>query len=849
MDPIFPYGLDRRDVHPGLNDPDPYKNPTTFFSMIGEGMPKPTSFPNERKARQEARHRSENIFSNWTTLQAILEKHEDVIRKRWMKKSKEQRKKILLQAWPNMSAAHRPDFVAFRKEGRSKPKINKFKDAYLWPYINLEDLTPGKSLLLFLNARGRHLPQMFAYSDFEATHLGRITLALIPPFLNEYSIYLTGDSPETYGRLVSWDDDPEACSQQVTEHGLAFHPGEALMILEIQKEIMRFLVECCENILQDLLPGSLTDPQFTPQPEPPAITGDPREWPTLAAINAEAPYRVPAHLDFDRLLALISAQRSAAEDQIWALREDPGYFGDLVKDWSEHRQETLLDTHGKTHPNLNKPLFWEYVLGSVVTDAYGAFIFWDLVYQQVTKLAALKIKYADVISPKDNLPEEYLKAILKLRFLLKESTKGPIFSLKQGLVASGPFRQKFENLPQDSDSTIIRTKTKGGIGDDFLLFLFTCLWDEKQLSLLRLTNVMDEIERTIQTVPGQKDRLTSWVARVYSSLGVIAGALHQIDMYQPWANGFENDAMQYQEAMESEYTQDLSEVANLVNKLRGGQCFKLGVPSDGRFHYPSDKRRTQQTTEAMRKAESNLDLFWQKVDQTYKARTGRTLQDAIRHLLTTDRQIERTPEWTAPPPPPPTAKQPKTNAEDSPIYRPFSQLSLDRKEDPSTLPSPAKTTKVKTRGTPSTPFPSTTTTTTTPTDPRHLPAAPPPQIHVPKRAYKVLTTLFPTPSATFTDPPGEIAWTDFLAAMHSVGFSPEKLYGSVWQFAPPRGMAVERSIQFHEPHPRGKLAFRVARQFGRRLARAYGWESGMWVVDRDVGDGEGGRRDGVGERE
>lgn len=59
------------------------------------------------------------------------------------------------------------------------------------------------------------------------------------------------------------------------------------------------------------------------------------EWPTLAAMAAEAPYRVPANINFDQLQAVIAARRSAAEDHIWVLREDPGYFRDAVGDEGE----------------------------------------------------------------------------------------------------------------------------------------------------------------------------------------------------------------------------------------------------------------------------------------------------------------------------------------------------------------------------------------------------------------------------------------------------------------------------------------------------------------------------------
>jgi hypothetical protein len=65
--------------------------------------------------------------------------------------------------------------------------------------------------------------------------------------------------------------------------------------------------------------------------------------------------------------------------------------------------------------------------------------------------------------------------------------------------------------------------------------------------------------------------------------------------------------------------------------------------------------------------------------------------------------------------------------------------------------------------------------------------------------------------------------------MASTGFRIEKLYGSVWQFSP-TSLDVERSIHFHEPHPKGKIPFEVARRHGRRLTRAYGWHGGMFVL-------------------
>ena len=70
--------------------------------------------------------------------------------------------------------------------------------------------------------------------------------------------------------------------------------------------------------------------------------------------------------------------------------------------------------------------------------------------------------------------------------------------------------------------------------------------------------------------------------------------------------------------------------------------------------------------------------------------------------------------------------------------------------------------------------------------------------------------------------------------MHSAGFSVEKMHGSAWQFTPTK-LDVERSISFHEPHPGDKLAVRVARRYGRRLNRAYGWDAASFMLAAKAG--------------
>lgn len=254
------------------------------------------------------------------------------------------------------------------------------------------------------------------------------------------------------------------------------------------------------------------------------------------------------------------------------------------------------------------------------------------------------------------------------------------------------------------------------------------------------------------------------------------------------------------------------------------RAVNLGKPSAGKFIYPVDKRRTKENVKALRSAEANLDAFWTAIDQAMIAKAGDLSGTAVRNLLIQPRILQRTGEWIEPVKPSPKAPAKKQEGEVDlypsyqPISRYYSEIPIQKLE----IAEPK--TKVKTRGTPP---PATAPITEAEKLLQPNPADRQPTFSVDARALKVFKTIFFNPTMTST--PGEVPWNEFLHAMTSVGFTVMKLYGSAWQFQPTK-LDVERNIQFHEPHPRGKLPFRVARLYGRRLNRAYGWFGGMFSL-------------------
>ena len=255
----------------------------------------------------------------------------------------------------------------------------------------------------------------------------------------------------------------------------------------------------------------------------------------------------------------------------------------------------------------------------------------------------------------------------------------------------------------------------------------------------------------------------------------------------------------------------------------------LGDPLDGKYDYPASKRHTEDNVDQMRFAEGCLDALWEELESSVKKRTSLSVNKIIKNRLLEPRELHRTPEWMPP------------------LVAPKAALVL-KDRDPNishfgTAPSvkdvitPAKPkTKIKTRGARG--------TTEDSDDKTSSPEAPDPRvaeitrtIKVPKRAYKVLSALFPSAGAD-SHQRMEIAWEELLQAMNTIGLQPEKLYGSVWMFMPKASdeckVEMKRSIQFHEPKEvrRGsKIPPNMVRTFGRRLKQAYGWEDGMFVCE------------------
>jgi hypothetical protein len=431
---------------------------------------------------------------------------------------------------PNIPLNHRPDFEAFIKESPTqKAQGTRFRDAYLRPYINVEDLIEGKMLLLFLNTRARNPPNVFARADFNALHIGQVSGAVMPAFFNEHTMLLSDASDwKQYGKVVSWDEDSRAFDWM--QNGIEFIPGEGLMVLEIQNGLYEFLLKCCQLLFQDANPEDLANEQLPVLPEPEPIVNKDNAYASINVVASEAPYRAPAAVDFARLRDIVAAQRDEAVDHFWAMREDPSYFAGTVREWAEHRQETILDTRGRSHPLLDNIEFWNRVASMVAHNAYEMVLQWVIIHEKLQEVARCQERYKNRNNSTLDLPEDYEQALRRLKEVLEKLSKMPIEALRIGVPPSPPMRSKWVRQPQEAGTAIIKVGTKAGMGKDPLMFLFTVLWDEQQRFLFTLPRLMDEMERLTQHHPKQEPKVSVWVGDRIAELALMAEIIHQVDL-------------------------------------------------------------------------------------------------------------------------------------------------------------------------------------------------------------------------------------------------------------------------------------------------------------------------------
>lgn len=279
-------------------------------------------------------------------------------------------------------------------------------------------------------------------------------------------------------------------------------------------------------------------------------------------------------------------------------------------------------------------------------------------------------------------------------------------NLEYSAPASPPLRSIYARVPQSSFAAEITISREPIDISDSPIFILEALWDPVRTEAFGLSNLVDQLEHLALNHSSEKSRLSTFVSDILSDIGLLAQARDELDSFQPWASGMDHEFQKVRSSIEKKVSEQFSarKVIDSNMKFVVTGLGPLGCPvylGERRFHYPSDKRQTRETTDAMRLVEQNLDQFWGKFNSKYKSKVGKPINQIVEGFLFENRNLQRTPEWVEP-----EAKPKKSTPETLPaVQDSFSYLDLGSAESTSPYVFSAPKSKVKTRGVASTPKP------------------------------------------------------------------------------------------------------------------------------------------------
>ncbi|KAK3328093.1 hypothetical protein B0T19DRAFT_423676 [Cercophora scortea] len=816
------------------------------------------------EAQRLAKERSIKIITAFSKLSEIIGRHEGTIQRRWMKKTRTHRLRILLKAWPSMPKMHRPDTKAYHNElSHSGTEIaSESRQAYLWPYINQEDLSDPRHFLLLLNARGRNPPKAFSYVDLDAAFYGYFWEGLGARVVPDGHKIILNSVPvadaRNYAMVIPCgllgEGNIIGSYHMPGDH--EFCPADGLMILEVQERLMAFLVECCEDILHDIPTPFLVSDAFPVQPEPQLQADSDTSGPgseSFLTIATEYPYRLPV-LDVDWIDSVLTAKVTGVEDHFWALREDPGYFAEQLQESTDHLAPEMFMEHAARLKEGPPPHNSE---GASIYRAFlevFCYLHFELenfrhLHERFCTFKALHRKYCPNNTVPAFAPEEYIHAVLRFRHCLEMTIGHSVRRFLLEVMASPSLRCFFKTANEQDikDMYNITVKDKIQLSLAKTKTEFALLWVlvrigcyQVQSSCRGLCVYLDELERLVQTDEEAKRLISPRLARLVGGLSIMAQCWNQLEVSQlrRWFLDCPDfDHVEYLEANRFDnqvFDQTMSMLPAFVKIIKLSITTQLGWLERVDTYYPVGQRLTKNVVNRLQYAENELDKFWARFSRAM-AKDEPLAGGALFRLLSQPRVLQRTPKWVEP-----TRAEPKkksTSVQD--VDTSLGNLTIANFRGEFDTSSNAfkksdislRNVKSKTRGiahqTPSPQVEKSGTSAEVDSETQQEAQQPGQTFSVNARALKVFRTLFYNPSTTST--PGEVAWNDFLHAMTSMGFAVEKLYGSVWQFRPTRH-GITRPIQFHEPHPKGKIAYRHARRHGRRLRNAYYWSGDMFVL-------------------
>jgi hypothetical protein len=610
--------------------------------------------------------------------------------------------------------------------------------------------------------------------------------------------------PTSYGRIVdikASDGTPPAGDQS-----FRVCSRKGIFALHIQERIVRFLCACAKFILPDISRETI---MASPVAEEPLMSNliDAKQGSESSFSSGlmTAPYRGWHRRNFAKLRGHVTATLDKQKEHLWLLHEDPDYMADTLREYEDH-------VHPSVKVNLStipgKRAFQTHIVRCMAMESYCTLARWDELDRRFSD--------CDKIFEDDDSIHDQIHAI----GAVERIAKGLQTYLASELAVATRTAPNIRNLVKFThDASTKMTKIKGrdnlSATQTQLMHIYEEFADLDSILKrpVALSFLLESIDLVLRSHSDCQTMVSARVLSLLTDLSIVADCLVQIKLWRmsPAVQTCRHEDCNYQLDL-PEYTQFM-EWAYQVNQIPLAPQHLY--PYQVKLYYPAHKRPTRDHIEAMRRAESNLDRFWGDFDLLVEKKTGHARHSVIHNCLAG--APHRTKPWDEPE---------ISNKETPPSYEPFSNMDHDRALQVTGCfdkMSIEERTKTKTRGTPA---PNAATAQNLAVEqPKSMPTSVRKTFKVDPRTHKVFKTIFYTSTMETGDLPKSIKWDEFKRAMTRLGFVVENMQGAAWQFTPGDANGADRNIQFHMPHPVSDLPYIMAKRFGRRLGRVYGWSA------------------------
>ena len=791
--------------------------------------------------------------------------------KRW-RNSEAKRKVYLEKVQPHIYPFSQP-LIDIASRIKLLPEARKHKNAYLLPYINIEDLSKNSTYLIrLLHYRTTVPPEDFVHFDNAQMQPGW-TYGGLSEKSAEGCIVMQG---EQYGIWKDFD-------RQAVHNGNAYGAIRGLLILEAQQVLMSFLRQTVCIILD----VSATKPEGhhpeTPNTSPASaafpyydlsscskwmrfIKAEPHQnqaWLSVASVYTQQAYSSPPCFDIDTMIEIAETKAMEAGDELWLLQTDLDYFHDLLK---RHERAWIDSMPGveklKTFSLQDKMDNIGYIMTvKMVIQARD----WQWLLEEC-RAVKKRIAMPDAkLRMGEPLPVEYKKALCGLHYLLREAQiwyqdslsrlfmKSPAFqSIMQVTAVGKDYRDSWALGFDFKDYSQLYRKDRTG------WCLYNLTKDPRDLYTFERSIVLQHLEKFLETCPRQEiERIDQEMYKCISEMAAVERMLSILELHRP----------NFAYLAESPFFQPSQTWwvhSRLLLKPSRLTCADMGLGSalelSARFRMPTGKRDEQWLSQRDQ-AQQALNDLWRKARHVYQMMLEASevsqiliepqlamMKQGVSPNFTKELDRERQQILGRLE----TVRQRAVARSVIPQKDTASSLSTSRDQPAHQTQAPTKE-KIKTR-------------------PDALSASaslhakyaaafadlviddeagetekPPPVLYTLKHnsiPFQVIALMFPDRSNGINEGGKTVEWLDFLSTMKTLGFAVEHRGGSAFTFKgairlPSDHLTLQkRSISVHMPHPSTEMSPILLQSLGRRCNRRFGWQRENFAVeDASVGQG------------